>query len=422
MNWKRIALLIGFLAAVVLVSYGLYFVFLRPSIPTEPTPGVNGNVNGGGLPQAGVNGNIPIAGDVNGNLQGAGNVNVGSQIVIPGQAPSPDSEASDVASGGLTRTNTLTNSRVYQTTLSSDGDSILFYDRTSGQFYRIDADGNRVSLSDKVFHEVENVTWSPDREQAVLEYPDGSNIVYNFSTGEQNTLPQHWKDFSFSTNGNQLVLKSMGIDEQNRWLAVSNPDGSQAKKIEPLGNKDATVYTDWSPNNQIIAMYTENKDFDRQELFFVGLNGENFRSTTIEGRGLQHKWSKDGSTLLYSVYSSASDYKPTLWIVNGNPDSIGQNRRSLRLQTWADKCNFGGGTTVYCAVPRELREGAGIFANDLDTSPTDIYKIDIETGIRTKIATPEGDKNINNIFVSSDNNYAYFTDKDTGQLHSIRLQ
>lgn len=422
MNWKRIALLIGFILAVILISYGLYFVFLKPSIPVDQGPSVNINIPGGGLPQAGVNGNIPIAGNVNGGLPGAGNVNVNSQIIIPDQAVSSSTQVSEVASGGLTKATALTTSRIYQTTLGPDGSSMIFYDKVSGLFYKIDANGNRVPLSDKVFHEVETVAWSPNKDKAVLEYPDGSNIVYNFTTGEQNTLPQHWKDFSFSPNGNQLVLKSMGIDEGNRWLAVSNTDGSQAKKIEALGDKDATVYPDWSGNNQVVAMYTESKDFDRQDLFFVGLNGENFRSTTIEGRGFQHQWSADGNTLLYSVYSSNTDYKPTLWIVGGNPENIGQDRRSLRLQTWADKCNFSGSNTVYCAVPRNLQEGAGIFANDLDNSPTDIYKIDITTGVRTKIASPDGNQNIDNIFVTEDNNYVYFTDKNTGLLYNIRLR
>ena len=59
-NWKRIGLLIGFLLAVVAIGYGLYFVFLKPSLPGE-TPTTNTNLNtNGGLPQAGINGNISI--------------------------------------------------------------------------------------------------------------------------------------------------------------------------------------------------------------------------------------------------------------------------------------------------------------------------------------------------------------------------
>ena len=269
---------------------------------------------------------------------------------------------------------------------------------------------------------MENITWSPSKEKAVLEYPDGANIVYDFATNQQVTLPKHWQDFSFSPNNQQLVLKSLGADAENRWLAVANADGSQAQKIEHLGDKDATVYPDWSPNNQIIAMYSEDKDFDRQNLFFVGLNNENFELTVIEGRGFQEQWSTKGDRLLYSVYSSASDYKPTLWIVEAQGEQIGQNRRDLRLQTWADKCTFSDNDTIYCAVPKNLQTGAGIFSTDLNDSPTDIYKIDLKTGFKTKIAAPEGNHNIDQIIITQNGNDLYFTSKTDGRLYNIRLR
>jgi len=102
-------------------------------------------------------------------------------------------------------------------------------------------------------------------------------------------------------------MKSIGLDTDNRWLAIANDDGSNVRAIEPLGEKDDTVYPSWSPNKQMIAMYTEGKDFTSQNVYFVGLNNENFKSTLVEGRGFQPKWSTSGNQLLYSVYSSDND-------------------------------------------------------------------------------------------------------------------
>jgi len=416
-NWKRILLLIGFIASVIVIGYLLYFLFLKPAIPPSG-PNANANLPGGVLPPAGTNVNIPTAGNVNGALPGGANVNVG-----PPEAVSPGTQiASLTASGGLTQTTALTTAKAYQPTLAADGNNAVYYDKTTGRFYKITPDGKTSPLSDKVFFEVENITWSPNKEKAVLEYPDGANIVYDFTTDKQVTLPSHWRDFSFSPNNQQLVLKSLGADAENRWLAVANADGSQAQKIEHLGDKDATVYPDWSPNNQIIAMYSEDKDFDRQNLFFVGLNNENFELTVIEGRGFQEQWSTKGDRLLYSVYSSASDYKPTLWIVEAQGEQIGQNRRDLRLQTWADKCTFSDNDTIYCAVPKNLQTGAGIFSTDLNDSPTDIYKIDLKTGFKTKIAAPEGNHNIDQIIITQNGNDLYFTSKTDGRLYNIRLR
>lgn len=416
LNWKRILILIGFLALVVFFGYLLYFFFLKPAIPTTVTPTTNTNVTPGGLPQAGTNVNIQTQTNTNGGLKNSNSI---------ASAPAPIDQTKTptiIATGGLTQTTAITQNKAYQSTLSADGQAVIYYDKATGLFYRTGADGKSMPISDQVFYSVQKVNWSPDKEKAIIEYPDGSKIYYDFNTKKQVTLPSHWKDFSFSPTSEKLVFKSMGTDPDNRWLAISNADGSMAKKIELLNNADSTVYPSWSPSSQSIAMYTEDQDFNRQNLYFIGVNNENFKSTIIEGRGLQTKWSSAGDRLLYSVYTSENGYKPSLWIVEAQGENIGQNRRSLKLETWANKCTFNNNDTVFCAVPQTLQEGAGLFANELDNSPCDLYKIDLKTGLRTKIAVPEGNPNIENIMVSQDQKYLYFTNKTDGKLYKINLK
>ena len=328
---------------------------------------------------------------------------------------------SPVARGGLTETKSLTINRAYQLNLSSDGNNAIYYDKATGIFYKITPDGMTSPLSDKVFYEVEKATWSPQTDKAVLEYPDGSNIVYNFITEQQVTLPKHWEDFSFSPNGEQLVFKSIGTTGDNSWIAISSWDGSKATKIEHLGDKDNTVYTQWSPNNQIVAMYKESKNDFQEYLYFIGKNNEDLKSTVLEGRGFEGKWSEKGDKILYSVYSDGSDLKPTLWIVDAQGNSIGKNRRNLNLQTWSDKCTFAGNESIYCAVPESLPKAAGVYSDELDNSPCEIYKIDLNTGFKTKIAIPQGSHNIENLTVTKNQKYLYFISKTDGRLYKINL-
>ena len=419
LNWKRILLAIGFIATVLLLAYLLYFFLLRPTVPAT-TPATNTNQAPGTLPGTNENANIAVNANAPGTLPGT-NVNT----AIPG-APTPPATsttvASTVASGGLTKSTALTDGRSYGSTLSADGSSVLYYDRNSGLFMRLTPSGTATPLSDKIFYQVDQITWSPDKEKAILEYPDGANILYDFTTKEQVTLPTHWKDFDFSADGSQLVFKSMGSSEETRWLSIASADGSKAQKIEHLGDKDATVYPMWSPNDQVVALFSEDRDFDRQTLYFVGKNQENFSSAIIEGRDFRGQWSTNGDQLLYSVYSSESDYKPTLWVVSAQGDSIGQNRIELNLNTWADKCTFADNSTVYCAVPKSLSENAGIFADEMDDSPTDIYRVDLTTGIKSLVATPEGNHNIDQLIPSADGRYLYFTNKTDGRLYRIQLK
>lgn len=405
-RYKKIFLVIGFLLFVALIGYLIYATFFKPSVVTTPPEEV-ATTTPGGLPSAG---------------EGTGQIvePPGEEATLP--SVTGEIKPSEIASGGLTSVKEINSSVTQSATLSPNGSDLQYYDKNTGQFYNIDKDGNLKKLSDKIFYDVQDVTWSPKKNEAILEYPDGSNIVYNFETEKQISLPKHWKDFDFSPDGNQIVMKSIGTSEDNRWLAIANDDGSKITPIEPLGNKDATVYPSWSPNRQSIAMFTEGTGFDTQEVYFVGLNNENFKSATIEGRNFQPLWSTKGDKLLYSVASSEDDYMPSLWIVDAEGNNIGANRKNINLETWANKCTFADNSTLYCAVPESLQKGAGLFTQLADNSKDNLVKVDLTTGQKKMVAIPENVYNMSNLIVSENGYYLYFTDKNSGGLNQIRLK
>lgn len=415
---KRILLAIILVFVVIGLGFAIYAVFLRPSVPTPPTTGGTGVTPTSTLPTTGQGTGLPISGLPGTLPPGA--------VVTPPTIPQPPAgtatTVSPVANGGVTGIKRLTDTPGYGITLDSDGNGLIFYDRASGKFYRINPDGSSSPISDEKFTEASNAVWAPNRQKAVIEFPDGANIVYDFAAQKKVTLPKHWADFDFAPNSDQLVFKSLTEDPENRWLAVSKADGSQATKIEHLGDKDATVFPDWSPNNQMVASFIKPVNSGQQELYFIGLNDENFKSTIVEGRGFVGKWTPQGNRLLYSVYKPSNEYRPELWIVDAQGQNIGNNRRALNIETWADKCEFANTTTLYCAVPRTLRAGAGLFRNDLDAEPTDIYKIDLNTGFKSLVAIPAEDHNIQQIQISADQQYLYFTSRNDGRVYQIRLQ
>jgi len=408
-KYKKILIAVGFLLITLFLGYTIYLLFFKPSLAPRPAGEEAATSTIGGFPGADDGTGRIISPD-----KGEGPLAGGVKL--------PEAKASPVALGGLTETTQLNDTASLGATLSANGKDIQYYDESDGKFYRIDKYGDASVLSDKIFHNVENISWSPDKNKAILEYPDGANIMYNFSTKKQVTLPKHWKDFDFSPAGDNIIMKSMGLDPDNRWLAISSDDGSKIRPIEPLGTKDRTVYPAWSNNNQIIAMYTEGVDFNRQEVFFVGLNNENFKSTIVEGRGFQPKWSPRGDRLLYSVYSSNDNLKPNLWVVNAEGDNIGSGRKKLNIETWADKCAYSNDTEIYCAVPKDLPEGAGLFPELAEQTSDRLYKIDTRTGLKKLVAIPDDAYNMSNIIISEDGKYLYFTDNTTKRLYKINLK
>lgn len=316
-------------------------------------------------------------------------------------------------------------SKVDASILGSGKDSVgsaKFYNTTDGKFYRLNKDGSVASLSDEVFFNVQNATWSPTKNESIIEYPDGSNIYYNFDTKKQVTLPKHWQDFSFSPLGDKIAGKSMGLATENRWLVTADPQGKSVKLIAPLGNNAGKVTVNWSPNKQIVATSRtgDPQGADKEEVLFVGLQGENFKSIIVEGRGFESQWSGTGKKLLYSVYSGRSDFKPELWIVNAEGDSIGTGRKMLNLNTWSEKCAFADDRFVYCAVPTDMQTGAGFAPGLSDTTNDKIYKIDTETGIKTELQT-DGYYTIDGMFLGDNNKTLYFTDKNKSGLFNVPI-
>jgi len=406
---KKIFIVIGFILTVFVLGYLLYALFFKASqAPISDQPST-GTTTQSGLPVSQSGTGLKTDGQPAGGQ-------------LPAEGQSGVNQANAVASGGLTQTSILNQAPSLAATLSANGSDLQYYNKQDGKFYRITKDGQISLLSDTIFHDVQKVTWSPDKNKAILEYPDQAKIIYDFKDKDQVTLPSHWKDFNFSPNGSKIVMKSMADDENNRWLAVINSDGTAAQRIATLGDKDETVYPSWSPNNQTVAMYTEGINFDQQSVYFVGLNNENFKALTVEGRGFEPKWSPAGDQLLYSVYSSSSDLKPELWVAEAQGETIGTGRVKLGVQTWADKCVFASKSDVYCAVPDSLEEGAGLFPDLAKSAKDNLYKIDIQTGLKKLVAIPDGDFSMSDLIVSDNGYYLYFTDANTGNINKIKLK
>ncbi len=406
MPWKRALAIVGFIAIVILLGFLVYLVFFRPAPPpktvTQPPPPLGG---------------LPTSGDYTSQTR---DTTGGSDIVT--QAPSPVlPQTAQEAEGGPVQTTEIFQDPLTNIELTSDGKNIVGYNVFDGRFYRIDRDGVPTKLSDQTFFGAQQISWSPRTDKATIEFADGSNVVYNFDQQKQTSLPSHWTSFDFGQGGDKVAFKSIGEDPDNRWFAVANSDGTNAKVLEDLGDKAGQFTSLWSPTGQIAGYFREGIDFDRQELYFIGLNKENFKSVVVNGRGLEAEWSPDGARLLHSVYTSSSDFKPELWVVDAIGDRIGSNRRRLNLMTWAHKCTFGSAEIVYCAVPTSLPEGAGLMSSVGDNGEDHIYRVDLATGERTRVAQPSEPHTIDRVIASDDQSMLYFTDKNSGGLYTIKL-
>ncbi|MCX6744810.1 MAG: hypothetical protein NTX82_04775 [Candidatus Parcubacteria bacterium] len=413
---KKVLLVILFIAIALLLGLAIYFLFFRPLLP-QPTPPVTPVTP---TPPTGFPPTQPPTAYVPPLIN--------APALVPPALPSipptptiPGAAISFQANGGLTAYTVLESDPAISPSLSSNGTDLVYYNANNGFFYNITPDGTKTLISDVAFKNVEKVTWAPNSKQAVMEYPDGSNVIYDINKKTTITLPTHWKDFTFSPDSSKIAFKAMKLDPEDRYIAVSDINGGNYRQIEPMGDEDENVTVTWAPNNQYVALFIKGLDADRSEIYPIGFNGENFKAVRVEGRDPRYVFSPTGNKLLYSSYNSSSSYNPTLWVVNSTPDLLGTGRTKLDLDTWADKCTFGGDNTIYCAVPKTLDMGSGFIPSMADSQPDNIYKISLLNGTKELIAQPLFDTSIGKMVVSQDKSILYVWDKNSGQIKEIRL-
>lgn len=404
---KRIILIILLLVVAGLIAYALYYVFFKAAPAAIVTPPPAAPAPGGKLPLAGER--APGAGVTPGQPAGA---------LVPagviGEQPAPQIYRPEPVTQ-ISGDNALF--------ASLNNDVLRYHNANDGKFYKVTADGTIKQMGDQVFYGVTNVTWAKNNDKAVLEYPDSSKIVYNFEQQKQiASLPKHWQEFSWSNDGNQIAAKSIGLAPENRWLVVTKDNGAETKLVEPMGENASRVTINWSPSRQTVAFSQtgESLGVDRSEVLFIGLNNENFKSTIVEGRDFVPQWSPSGQRLLYSVDSGRSNFNPELWVVDSYGDNIGNNRKNLQINTWANKCAFAGEATLYCAVPRNLPAGSGMSPELAAGVYDDLYKIDLTTGYKTPINLGTN-YTINNISYNASHKKLFFTDAIQTGVFEVNL-
>jgi hypothetical protein len=409
---KRILLIITFFIIVAILAFGMYVVFFRSTAPTAKPTITEQQGEGGVLPSS----------DKAGTRTGTGTGTTGDDG-LPNAETIEDTETT-TPSSATPKNTVLRESVVQQLTLSADGASARFYDPIDGKFYKAGTNGAIKTLSDKSYPNIDTVSWGNSTDQAILTYPDGSNIHVNFETGKQETLPAHWEDFQFSSQDDDIVAKTMTTSPESRYLVIAGPDGKNTRAIEPLGENASKAHSAWTPNDQIIAYATTGDavGFDREQIVLIGKNHENYKSLLVEGRGFEPLWSPSGKWILYSAWNLSNGYRPELWVSGGSPGNLNDDRRKLDIQTWAKKCAWYTDRYIYCAVPESLSEGAGLDPDANKYIGKDrLVEIDLETGAITILGKPGGGLSIKNPVVTEDGENCLYTDASTGFLYTYRL-
>jgi Tol biopolymer transport system component len=224
------------------------------------------------------------------------------------------------------------------TSWSPDGTKIAFDSRVRGMFdiYKIDTDGNNVSMltTNQLYDRYP--AWSPDGSkiafvssrsksgfQIYIMGVDGSNQVRLTDTSATDLFP------SWSPDGTKIAFTS--TRDGNDEIYVMNSDGSNQANL--TNNTAADLFPSWSPDGTKIA-FTSTRD-DNDGIYVMNSDGSNqTRITDNSAQDDTPRWSPDGTEI---VFTSNRDGNFQIYIMDAdgsNQTRITNNSADDRWPVW----------------------------------------------------------------------------------------
>jgi len=312
----------------------------------------------------------------------------------------------------------------------------LYMERATGHIYKINLDGtNKIRLSNATVPKSFEASWSYKSDKMAVRYFEdpvpGSvkltvktflasigHLLKATSTSEAElkglALPSSVSEIAVSPAEDKVFYLNNAGDELTEGVVADFSNKSQKKIFElPFGEFNIN----W-PTRDNIALLT--KPSAKAEGYLYFLNSKTGALIRILGgiKGLTAVVSPDGEKIVFGgLGQDGMESK----IYNLKTKTVSE----LGFATLADKCAWGkkNKNMVYCGVPTVISGSNQPDSWYQGTNSFDdgIWSKNITTGESKNILSRFG-ADIMNIFVSDDENYLIFTDKNDGTLWSFKLK
>ena len=293
---------------------------------------------------------------------------------------------------------TLSKRTVLSPTLSKEKDSVLYYDKNSGQVFEAGPGGlNEKIISNKLLPDLIATFWSPNKKEvvSVFDTNNGKDFrYYNYQTNKVVDLGRTIKSLAFSPDGSHIAyLRSLGLDGA---IYVSAPDGSSPRKI--IETRLSDIELSW-PSEEYIS-FKASVD-GRDSVYLLSLTGNLTKFIDEPGKA-DVLWSSGGTKILYSTRESGN---PMLFV----KDTLSSSVKALDISTPAYKCAWGiNSDYVVCAIGRSGQGGENI------------YKINMD-GTKELLSSPVKNIYAKQLMLTSTEDFLIIVNETDGKLYSLKI-
>jgi len=342
----------------------------------------------------------------------------------PNATPTPTANA-EVSPGVFAQgaLRAISKEKVMAPTIGEDGQTVKYYSRQNGRVFESDFLGQDLKeISDTDLKNLIKIVWSPDGEKVIGVFSENNQTkkyFFDYETRQSAALDQSVGWVVFSPDSKNIAYQYTDNSTGQSNISVASPDGSNWRNVFKTRMEDLIV--EW-PSREKISIRTRVSGLVQGLLYAIEEKTGNFYKILSDTFGLSIVWSPKADKVLFS-YTDSAGRNPQLALA----DEKGEKTKNLNLKGIADKCVWSkDGLTIFCALPQSF--------SDLDVWPDDyykglivlndaLYKIDLESGQKTKIAgsLDQAGFDAQDLLLSPKEDYLFFTNQKDGLLYSLKL-
>ena len=321
----------------------------------------------------------------------------------------------------------ISDSTVFGAILAPDGNTIYSFAGENGQLNQIDLAGKlQKVISTEEFRDIQSILWNKLKNRAIVKRENGPGksrfLLLDLTQKIVTPLKDNIDSVAWSGLGDKIIYKYYDSKTQTRNLNISDPNGSNWRKLADIGYFSAEISS--IPGSSDISFWPSPDAFISSSVNLIGFGGENKKEIMKDRFGVDLLWSPDGKTAAVSSTDQKGGKKTDLAIMN----SDGGQYRALNFPTFAKKCTWSADSKfLFCAMPGNIPESS-ILPNEwqngtVQTADT-FWKIEIATGKKDRLIETDkinGSFDALNPFLSQDEKTMFFVNKTDGKLYKLSL-
>ena len=233
---------------------------------------------------------------------------------------------------------------VVSPTTNSKNDKILYIDQQTSGIYEFDPNlKTKEKIGSPHQGNIASATWSLDKTKVVLQYENQEKFVYDLKTNQEFPLNKNVQNVIFGKNSDEIFYQFSEEGNKNK-INKAHYTGQNWKNLTdyPLKN----IVLGLVPNSKLIYFCPPASGFQKTACYAITESGQDLKTLTQEEYGQSIKYRGDGAKILYT-----SAAKKGLELNLNIMDNDATHKKYLQINTLVEKCVFGDGNKIYCAVP-----------------------------------------------------------------------